>query len=151
MSFLNPGFSQYQSEPQQTMRASAALPAAGAYDATPTVIECMGWTHMTLLCAYTRGAANGAVTFYLDFSYGLAATTYYRMTCYAPGAVAAGADTASLLQRETLTYTSQAADIEYFTYDLEIPSNVKNIRLSARESGVAGTPGTFAANVIFSY
>ena len=149
MAMLEPGFSQALTEPQQTMRASAALPAAGAYDAAPLAIECMGWTHMTLLCTYTRGALGGAVTFYLDLSYGPAPTVYYRMTCYQAGALAVGADVASNVQRETLTYGSQGAAAERFAYDLIIPSNIKNIRLAAAESGVVGTPGTFAVNASF--
>lgn len=151
MASLEPGFSQYHTEPQQVLRASAALPAAGAYDAAPTAIEVMGWTEITLLCAYTRGAAGGSVRFKVEFSYDNAPTVFYQTTLYQSGALAAGADVNSLLQREDFTYTSTAAGIERFVYHLELPSNVKTLRLTAREVGVVGTPGTFAVNAMLSF
>jgi len=151
MASLEPGFSQYQTEPQQIMRVSAALPAAGAYDAAPLAIECMGWTKMTLLCAYTRGALGGAVRFYVDVSYGTAPTVYYQTTVYEAGAVVAGADTHSTIPHEDFTWNSGGAAIERFAYALEIPSNIKNIRVVASEIGVIATPGTFAVNAIFGY
>lgn len=151
MSILGPGFSQYLAEPQQVLRASAALPAAGAWDAAPTAIEVMGWTEIALLCAYTRGAAGGSVRFKVEFSYDDAPTVFYQTTLYQAGALAAGADVNSSLQREDFLYTSTAAAIERFAYHLEIPSNVKTLRLTAREVGVTATPGTFAVNAMLSY
>jgi len=151
MSILGPGFSQYLSDPQQVLRASAALPAAGAWDAAPTAIEVMGWTELTLLCAYTRGAAGGAVQFKIEFSYDDAPTVFYQTTLYQSGALAAEADAHSSLQREDFTYTSTAAAIERWPYHLEIPSNVKTLRLAAREVGVTATPGTFAVNAMLSF
>ena len=153
MSVLGPGFSQYLTEPQQVLRASAALPAAGAWDAAPTAIEVMGWTEITLLCAYTRGAqaVAGSVRFKIEVSYDNAPTVWYQTTLYQAGALVAGADVNSSLQREDFLYTSTAAAIERFVYHLELPSNVKTLRVAAREVASIAAPGTFAINAMLSF
>src|SRR3972149_10556555 len=57
-----------------TFRASAALPAAGAWDAAPLEISCPMHGRMTLFLSYTRGAAGGAFDFQLQASPYSAAT-----------------------------------------------------------------------------
>ena len=44
-----------------TFRASAALPAVGAWDVNPTEIFCTGADTVMLSFTYTRGAAGGAI------------------------------------------------------------------------------------------
>ena len=44
-----------------TVRASALLPAAGAYDAAPTTITLGAATLAELRWTYTRGAAGGSL------------------------------------------------------------------------------------------
>lgn len=136
-------------EPLAIARASAALAAAGAWDAAPTTIVTAGADRLTLFCNYTRGAAGGAVDIQILASpYSLTAgapagaAEWVTMTIYDAGAVVAGADTQSLMQREYLTYTSQAAAAEAFTYGPLDISGIERIQVRARESGVVGTPGT---------
>ena len=45
---------------KQTLKISAALPAAGAWD-TPVPVFCPGFKSVTLFVKYTRGGAAGAV------------------------------------------------------------------------------------------
>lgn len=151
MSILGPGFSQYLSEPQQVLRASAALPAAGAWDAAPLTMPCAGWTKLTLFCSYTRGGAAGSVRMAPQFSNAVAPTTWYSPTSYDAGAFAAGADVNSNLQRETLLYTATGAGAETFIYDLELPSNVEYVRCACREVGNVAAPGTMAIVAVLSY
>ena len=69
---------------------------------------------------------------------------------YGAGAVALGADTQSLEQREYQTYGSQGADAEDFQIDIELQSPYERIRILARESadGVPGTPGDLQITMV---
>ena len=135
-----------------TMRASAALPAAGAWDAAPTEQNVAGGRFITLQFTYTRGAANGAFDWQLETSiYSVAANVpagageWSDETAYAVGAVVAGADTQSLAQDEYATYTSTSANAETFTIGpIELNGTIERIRIPCRESGVVGSPGTLA-------
>ena len=131
------------------LRVSAALPAAGAWDATPVESFCAGADTLTLSLTYTRGAAGGAFEFQMQVSiYGAVgsvpagADEWVTEAIYAGGAVVAGADTTSLIQRELERYTSQGAAAESFPYGpIEIKQGIQRVRIRARESGVILTPG----------
>ena len=142
----------------QEARASAALPAAGAWDATPTEMASPYFDYVTLSFTYTRGAAGGAFDWQIETSpYSVAANVpvgaseWVTESIYAAGAVAAGADTTSLVQRELQSYTSQGAAAEDFVYGpIALNGTVERIRVRARESGVVGTPGTLQIQANFS-
>ena len=135
-----------------TLRASAALAAAGAWDATPTEQNVAGAGSVLLSITYTRGAAGGAFDFQLQTSiYSVGANVpagageWANEAIYEPGAVVAGVDTTSLVQREFERYTSQGAAAETFLFGpVELAHVVERVRIAARESGVVGTPGTLA-------
>jgi len=130
-----------------TVRAAAALPAAGNWDAAPVELAVIGFRWVLLFFAYTRGAAGGAFDFQMQMSPYPAdvggVESWFMQSIYAAGAVAAGVDTQGRIQREYITYASTAAGAEDFVYGpFEINSVVERFRLRARESGVVGTPGT---------
>jgi len=137
-----------------TLRASAALAAAGAWDAAPTESFTSGAHHITLSFTYTRGAAGGAFDWQIETSiYAVVgnvpagAAEWVTESLYAAGAVAAGADTQSHVQREYQTYESQGAAAEDFVYGpVALNGTIERIRVRARESadGVQGTPGTLS-------
>ena len=137
-----------------TLRASAALPAAGAWDAAPTESFTSGADHVTFSFTYTRGAAGGAVDWQLETSiYAVAANVpagaseWVTEPIYSAGAVVAGADTQSQVQREYQTYGSQGAAAEDFVYGpLALNGTIERVRIRARESadGEVGTPGTLS-------
>ena len=138
----------------QTVRASGALPAAGAWDATPTELISAYARWLTLHFTYTRGAAGGAFDWQLEVSpYAVAANVpagaaeWVTEAIYSGGAVALGADTQSRVQREYQTYGSQGAAAEDFAFGpIELAGNVERYRVRARESadGIVGTPGTLS-------
>ena len=138
-----------------TMRASAALPAAGAWDAAPTEQNVAGAGSILISFTYTRGAANGAFDWQLESSiYSVAANVpagageWGDESVLAVGAVAAGADTQSLVQDGYQTFTSSGAAAETFVFGpIELDHVVERIRIPCRESGVVGTPGTLACVV----
>jgi len=141
----------------QEARASAALPAAGAWDATPTVMPCAYFEGVQLGFTYTRGALGGAFGWQIEVSlYSVAANVpagaseWITESIYAAGAVAAGVDTTSLVQRELQSYTSQGAAAEDFVYTVRFHTPVERIRVRAQESGVAGTPGTLQIEAVFA-
>jgi hypothetical protein len=135
-----------------TLRASAALPAAGAWDTAPTESPVANADNMTLSFTYTRGAAGGAFDWQLEVSiYAVTANVpagaseWVTESLYAAGAVAAGADTTSLVQRELQSYTSQGAVAEDFVFGpIVLDRTVERVRVRAKESGVVGTPGTLS-------
>jgi len=141
----------------QEARASAILLPAGAWDVTPTVMACPYFDNLTLGFTYTRGGAAGAFDFQLEYSLYSAvanvpagAQEWVTMGLYAPGAVAAGADTTSLLQRELITYTATGAGAEDFPYPVALNGTVERVRVRARESGNAGAPGTLQVEAVFA-
>jgi len=137
------------------LRASAALEAAGAWDPTPTESFTSGAQNVTLAFSYTRGAAGGAVDFQIEVSpYAVVgnvpagASEWVTQSIYAAGGVIAGADTTSLVQRELQSYTSQGAALEDFVFGpIALNGTIGRIRVTARESGVIGTPGLLQITV----
>lgn len=148
LDYLNPHPRGWQNP--VNLRASAALPGAAAWDATPTETFTSGARWLNLSFTYTRGAAGGAFDFQIETSiYSVAArapagaSEWVTEAIYAAGAVAAGADTTSLVQRELQSYGSQAAAVEDFIYGpIELRNVIERIRVRARESGDEGNPGT---------
>ena len=133
----------------QTARANAALPAAGAWDATPTEMVCPGYWNFSLHFNYSRGAAAGAFDFQIqtspwsrtaDVPAGI--NEWEEQAIYASGAVAAGADTTSNIQAELISYTNTAAgDLSFIYGPVALDGAVERMRVRCRESGVVGTPG----------
>lgn len=132
------------------LRVDAILPAAPAWDATPIESSASGAHNLTLNFTYIRGAAGGAFDWQLQISiYAVAANVptgadeWVTQSIYAPGVVAAGADTGSRVQREFNTYQAVGATAESFPIGpIELSGTVERIRVRARESGVVGDPGT---------
>lgn len=147
---MEPGASQYLNVAQQVLRATAALPAAGAYDASPVPMPVAGWKRLTLFCSYTQGAAGGSVRMLMQFAIAGAPTTWYRPTNYRAGGFVAGADVDSSLQCESLLYTATAAGVERFIYDMDLPSNVEYVRVACAEVGAQAKPGTMAITGVLS-
>ena len=132
----------------EVMRVSAALPANGAWDATPTELNVFGATSVILSFSYTEGAVGGAFDFQIQPSiYSVAANVpdgageWMDESLYASGIVAAGADTTSLVQAEIQSFNSVGVAIETFIYGPILLEATERIRIPARESGVTGTPG----------
>ena len=133
----------------QTARANAALPAAGAWDATPTEMVCPGFWNFSLHFNYSRGAAAGAFDFQIqtspwsrtaDVPAGI--NEWEEQAIYASGAVAAGADTTSNIQAELISFTNTAAgDLSFIYGPVALDGAVERMRVRCRESGVVGTPG----------
>jgi len=139
------------------MRASAALPAAGAWDATPTEQNIFGAQGMTFSFTYTRGAAGGAFDYQIELSpYSVVALVpaganeWITESIYASGAVALGVDTQSREQREYQTYGSTGAGAEGFQIDFELRAPYERIRILARESadGIPANPGTLQITMV---
>ena len=132
-----------------TLRASAALPAAGVWDATPTESFCTSARTVLLSFTYTRAAAGGAFDFQIQTSiYGAVgnvptgAEEWETESLYASGAVVLGADSQSAVQREFQRYGSQGAAVEAFTFGPINIDGAERIRVRARESGAVANPGT---------
>jgi len=134
-----------------TLRASAALPAAGAWDTAPTEQNVAGGEELRLSLTYTRGAAGGAFEFQVEVSiYSVAANVpagaseWVTQALFEPDTIAAGSDAVSLIQRESVSYTSTGAAAEDFFPSPISLQGIERIRVRARETGVVGTPGTLS-------
>ena len=130
-----------------TFRVEAALGAAGAWDADPLEVGIPGADSVLLFCAYTPGAAGGAVDLILEASPysvdGLVLQNWHELSVVAVGAVVAGADVTADVQREGWsTYEATGGDREgYILGAYGLAAGVERLRVTCRESGVLGTPG----------
>jgi hypothetical protein len=129
------------------LRALAALPAAGAFDAAPLEVPMPGIEAVLLYIQYTRAAAAGAINFQLQFSPfsidQLVYENWYTMSMYSAGMLAAGADVVSEIQRESVTYVATGAAVETYVYGpVRIAGIAQRIRVRAREIGNLANPGT---------
>lgn len=140
---------------RQEARASAALPAAGAWETSPTELFVSEASWLTVFLTYTRGAAGGAYDWQLESSpYSLTAAVpagaqeWGDPLAYAVGAVAAGADTQSQAQEEYINYESTGAAAEMQVFGpIHLGGAVERIRIRCRETGVVGTPGTLQIEI----
>ena len=133
------------------MRVVAALPAAGA-DWESDWIPCRNFLWATFYMHYDRAvaAAIGEVTFHLEFRIALFGGAF-SMSAYAVGGVAAGVDTASLIQREVVSYRATGAAAEGFVWGpLALRGTVEDLRMIANETGDANNPGDFGVAVQFA-
>lgn len=97
-------------------------------------IYCLEYDFFTLLIDYERAAADGAVSFYFEFS--LDGDDWYRNSIYDGGTVTVNADTESNVQREEITYGGTAAAQEFFVYGpIQINQFAKYMRVAFYESG----------------
>jgi len=131
------------------LRVSADLPAAGDWDPAPVESFSTNAQSLTLSFTYTRGGAAGSFDWQLEVSpYAVignvpaGASEWVTQSLYTAGAVAAGADSQSLVQREYQTYTATGAALEDFVFGpIELAGTIERIRVTARESGNVGAPG----------
>lgn len=131
-----------------TIRVAAALAGAGAWDAAPLEFACAGFRSLTLYMAYTRGAANGAFDYeiyYSPYSADLVApaVSWFSMTIYDAGALAAGTLVQSRIQSEYITYQAVTGNPEgIVTSAFNLVEGAERIRIPCRESGALANPGT---------
>jgi len=135
----------------QEARAWAALPAAGAFDAAPTELYCPSFSFVTVYLSYQRGGVGGAVDLRIQVSPDSTGTVWYDLSATAVGAVAAGADTTSLVQANDSSWQTLGAAREYLTYGpIDLQGTVERIRIAAAESGAVGTPGSCEIELRFA-
>ena len=129
-----------------TMRAAAALAAAGAWDAAPTEVACAGYGWMRLYFTYTRGAAGGSVAYRYEISpyyTNLAGVEdWFQGTVYAPNPLTPCEDVCSEVQREFLIYCATSVNAEMFiSAPIHLAGCVERIRIPCREYGDVDIPG----------
>ena len=139
----------------QEARASAVLLGASAWDVAPTELLCPTFRFVTFFMSYTRGGAAGAFDFALEVSPYVddlaGVQDWFQSAQFAAGAMEAGTNTTSGIQRELVTYTATGAAIEDFAYGpLELEGTIERLRMGCRESGNAGAPGTVHIMAQFS-
>lgn len=126
------------------VRASGVLPAAGAYDSSPASIAVENAQELVFLIAYTRGAAGGAVTAKVEFSDDN--VTWFQSGHLNAPVFAAGSDSVFGLQRAEVKYQATGAAQELFlTPSFTVAA--RWCRISLKESGAVGTPGTASVRV----
>ena len=141
---------------EQVARAAAALGAAGIWDAAPTEVVCGSALSVTYYITYTRGGAGGAMDSQIQTSpYSVdraGVEDWFTQDVYAAGAVNPGADTASTIQRDVVTYQAVAAAAEMYPLDpIDLGGTVERIRIRCLESGNVGAPGTAHIVAMFSW
>ena len=140
----------------QAARASAALPAAGAWDAAPTELFVSGADTVTVQFSYTRGGAGGSFGFQFQTSiYSVAANVpagaaaWADGMAYAVGVIVAGADTASAMQAEYVVCQATGAAQEVFQFTLQgLGGTVERLRIPCCEVGNVGAPGTLQVEIL---
>lgn len=129
--------------PIEPLRASAALPAAGAWDAgaSATELRVHDLSQVTLFATYTEGTSGGAVEYRVEVSPVSSGDDWCpaEEVIDETAVVASGearifpVRTASMRLNSTQTAPAHTIDV----------GGAERVRVLAREVGVTGTPGTF--------
>ncbi len=138
---------------EQEARVAAVLTAV--WDLTPLELPCPGFTHVTIDITYTRGGVGGAVDTQVQTSPYSAdragVEDWFTEDIFSAGAVAAGNDVASRIQRNVLTYQATAAGAENYVLDpIELGGTMERLRVLCLESGNVGALGDCHIVAIFS-
>ncbi|MFZ5559372.1 MAG: hypothetical protein ACOZAL_01095 [Patescibacteria group bacterium] len=128
-----------------TIRTSAALAAAGAWDSSPTVFDCQGADQADFWISYDEhaSASAGKVKIKIETATEVAGTKIWSNARYVvlTGTFTGGADVASQVQSETVEFDPTVATAEYI--HLMVPDlNADFIRINVAESGDTTNPGT---------
>lgn len=131
----------------QEFRAFDALPAAGAWDATPTEFRVPHSCRLTLFVEYTQGAAGGSVDVDIqttphNIDQTAPALTWYSLSILGANAVIAGAATRGQLEPFYINFDPTTGARETIPIDLSFPAFVERVRVRCREIGVTATPGS---------
>jgi hypothetical protein len=137
-----------------TVRAAAALPVGGTFDAAPTEIACAGAWWVRLYFTYTRAAAGGALSYRYEVSPYAADVAgvedWFQGTLYAAGALNPCSDAVSFVQAEEIRYCSTSADAETFVSPpIHLAGCSERFRLACRESGTPIQPGDAHVMAVF--
>ena len=134
----------------RTLRASAALPAAGAYDSAPVSLPLSPTVATAYLhLSYTRGAVNGSCEVLVEGS--VDGVTFYSLAVANGGGISTGAPTSSKAR----------LPIYGLVYQLPVPPSASaitmtlpvdvggwtSVRITGAEVGVTATPGTLAVTL----
>jgi len=137
-----------------TVRAAAALPAAGVFDVAPTEIACAGAWWVRLYFTYTRAAEGGAFNYRYEvspYSADVAGVeSWFQSTLYAAGALNPCEDAVSFVQNEEIRYCSTDADAKTFVSPpIHLAGCSERFRLAARETGTPILPGDLHVMAVF--
>lgn len=132
-----------------TVRASAALAAAGAYDAAPTTITLGAATLAELRWTYTRGIAGGQCKFKIDVSDASGGTYYDRTIDQGTLTITAGEAVTNLYTAAKAPPVPAGAGAESRSYLFDV-STAAFLQVSFAEVGNIGTPGTVVASIVLA-
>lgn len=140
------------SEPVVTARASAALPAAGAFDASPTEFSVAGFSFLSMYLTYTEGAVGGSVGTLIEFSDVSSGGNWYRESLQDQDpTVAGGANTVVPIQTIVRVFDPVGVAAERIKIGpIPLQRNVERVRIPANEIGITATPGTAEIKVLLS-
>lgn len=126
----------------QVARVSAALPAAGAYDTLPLVMETPDAEFVTLWFSYTRGGVGGSFNWKIEGSPNNT-PVWYQLSYGDRPAVVAGTDNTGATQQADNVYQANGATIERFIVGpITLERTFEQLRVFGAEVGAVGTPGT---------
>ncbi len=141
------------------MRAFAALPAAGAWDADPAVIECGGfwWCRFYFVYEAAELAVDPSLEWYYDASpYSAGATVdmaeaeWAHGALYVPGDLTPWSEVHSDVQQENIIFAPDTHDEETFIGPpIRLAGCVERIRIVCRERGDANNPGSCGVLGVF--
>jgi hypothetical protein len=128
----------------RTYRASAALPASGAYDLAPATIEMGTSSRVRLFCKYTRGAAGGAFKLKVARSDD-GGTTFIDDTVIDGTSLSSGALNVFTLELKFPVAAGAPQESRNFLIEAEIETLV---RVAFAEYGNTGSPGTLEVTMV---
>jgi len=124
--------------PRVVHRASAALPAAGAFDLAQAFFAVPGGTQdLTLYCVYTEGAVGGFPAYRVEVGNG---TEQVRQTLIDGSSLVIVQPNATV--KLAMSELNGPTGTSSYALEFCLKRGVTQIRLIAAERGVPGTPGT---------
>jgi hypothetical protein len=118
---------------------------------TTESIHCLPYDYFTLLLEYGRGAADGAVSFYPEFSLTGGVSDWWRMGALEQDDIVVNTNADVMLQRAIYEYGGTANTHERVVFGpFPINQFAKFIRFAFTETGNVGSPGICGAYLVLT-
>lgn len=132
--------------PNGLIRPLSVLPAAGAYDPSPTVVAAETYNELVFLISYLDNGTGGAVGIKVEFSDDNV-TWFQTSHLNPPTTFTPGSESVFGLQHAVMNFVTEQMGVTQYFLTPSFTVAARWCRISLRETGNPGTPGQASVRV----